>query len=426
MLYYDRGGPGEELGTEELRQGLHSALEKLGPRRKVLIVPPDITRFHSRAGELTRLAWQYYGERVSAILPAVGTHFPMTEQEIRRMYGETPLGLFRVHDWRRDTVTLGEVPSEYIREQSEGRLDYGWPAQTNRLLPEGGFDLILSVGQVVPHEVVGMASYTKNIFVGAGGVESINRSHYLGAVYGLERMMGRADTPVRRVIDYAAQHFAGPLPIVYVHTVVARDGQGRLVTRGLYIGDDPSCFTLAAELAQKVNITLLDRPLAKAVVYLNPEEFKSTWLGNKSIYRTRMALADGGELVVLAPGLREFGEDAQIGRLIRKYGYVGTERVLELVKDNRDLRENLSAAAHLIHGSTEGRFTVTYCPGKLGREDIEAVNFRYGDLGAMLKRYDPEKLRDGPNRLPGGEEVFFVSNPGVGLWASRERFQGRA
>ena len=422
MLLYSRGDENDNLSSEDLKEGLCAALEKLGPKKKVLAVPPDFTRCHSRAGELTFFAWQYYGSGLTDILPALGTHAAMTEAEIRQMYGEIPLELFREHKLRSELTTLGEVPAEFVREVSEGRVDYSWPAQVNRLLVEGGFDLILSVGQVVPHEVSGMANYNKNIFIGTGGADGINKSHFLGAAYGMERIMGRADNPVRRVINYASEHFAKDMPIVYVLTVVGVDKDGALRTRGLFIGDDIGCFNLAAELSLKVNFQMLDEPLQKVVVYLDPAEYKSTWLGNKSIYRTRMAMADGGELIVLAPGVSQFGEDAQIDQLIRKYGYVGTDGVLEAVKNNDDIRQNLSAAAHLIHGSCESRFTITYCPGKLSKEEIEAVNFRYADVWEMKQRYDPEKLQDGYNVLADGEEIYFISNPAIGLWSFKERF----
>jgi len=421
MLLYKRGSEDDILSREDLNAGLYEALDKLGKRKKVLAVPPDITRFYSRAGELTFMAWQYYGNRLTDVLPAVGTHSPMTEDEIRKMYGQTPLNLFRKYNWRNDTVTLGVVPAEFIREVSEGKLDYDWPAQVNKLLVEGGFDLILSIGQVVPHEVIGMANYNKNIFVGTGGPEGINKSHFLGAVYGMERIMGRVDTPVRKVLNYACEHFAKDMPIVYVQTVVNSSANGP-ITRGLFIGDDEECFRLAAALSLKVNFQMLDKPLKKVVVYLDPQEYKSTWLGNKSIYRTRMAMADGGELIVLAPGLKEFGEDKEIDRLIRKYGYVGTEKVLDDVHKNEELRNNLSAAAHLIHGSSEGRFETTYCPGKISQKEIESVNFKYADLKKMQAMYNPEKLKDGFNTI-NGEEIFFISNPGLGLWSWRERFK---
>jgi len=423
MLYYKKGSDQTVLTDEDLKHGLFEALQLLGEKKKVLALPPDFTRFHSRAGILTKHAYEFYREKLTDILPAIGTHFPMSEVEIDKMFPSVPANLFRNHDWRNDVVTLGEVPAEFLKEVSEGKVDYPWPAQVNKLLVEGGFDLILSIGQVVPHEVVGMANYNKNIFVGTGGSEGIHKSHFLGAAYGMERMMGRADTPVRKVLNYASDHFAGDLPVMYVQTVIGRDEDGKLVVRGLFIGDDIEVFNLAAELSLKVNFQMVDKPLKKVVVYLDPEEFKSTWLGNKSVYRTRMAIADGGELIVLAPGLREFGEDRQIDRLIRKYGYVNTPRVLELVDQNEDLRSNLSAAAHLIHGSSEGRFSITYCPGYLSREEIESVNFKYADLQEMIKIYNPEKLKDGFNTLSDGEEIFYISNPALGLWAAEERFK---
>jgi len=421
-LFFAAGSPTTEMSDADLRVNLFAALERLGERKRVLAVPPDFTRFHSQAGVLTEMAWEFYGERLVDVLPALGTHTAMPDQQIATMFGKTPRGLFRVHDWRNDIVTLGEVPGEFIHEVSEGKVDYPWPAQVNKLLRDGGHDLILSIGQVVPHEVVGMANGNKNIFVGTGGVMGIHRSHFLGAVYGMERMMGRADTPVRRVLNYASDHFAQDLPIVYVQTVVGKNAEGKLAVRGMFVGDDAECFELAAELALKVNFTLMDREIKKAVVYLDPHEFHSTWLGNKTVYRTRMALADGAELIVLAPEVHEFGEDKTIDKLIRKYGYCGTPATLEAVKNDPELAGNLSAAAHLIHGSSEGRFRIRYCPGHLTREEIEAAHFEYGDLKEYMKKYDPEVLKDGWNVVD-GEEIFYISNPGLGLWAYEGRFK---
>ncbi len=416
-LFFAAGSASLELTPDDYRAGLFSALTMLGERRRVLVVPPDITRLHSKAGELTELLWQYYGDRLVDVMPALGTHKPMSDVQIAGMFGGTPHSLFRVHDWRNDVVTLGEVPGEFIHEVSEGRLSYAWPAQVNRLLLEGGHDLILSVGQVVPHEVVGMANGVKNIFIGTGGPLGIHRSHFLGAVYGMERMMGRAETPVRRVLNYASERFAGRLPqIVYVQTVIAKNDAGRLVMRGLFIGDDAECFERAAALSLECNFERLDRPVKKAIVYLDPVEFRSTWLGNKAVYRTRMALADAAELIVLAPGVREFGEDAAIDRLIRRFGYCGTPSALDAVTHDDELAANLSAAAHLIHGSSEGRFRIRYCPGGLTRQEVESVGYEFGSLAD----YDAAKLQDGWN-VVGGEEIFYVSNPGLGLWA----YEGR-
>ena len=424
MLACSYGGKDIQIDGEKLEELLCSALETIGSRKKVLAIPPDFTRYHSRAGDLTRIARDFYGERLTDILPALGTHSAMTSAQLSTMFTGIPESLFRVHKFREDIVTLGTVPKEFIREVSEGKLDYEWPAQVNRLLVEGEYDLILSLGQVVPHEVIGMANYNKNIFVGTGGSEGINKSHFLGAVYGMERIMGRADNPVRRVLNYASEHFADELPIVYAHTVIGRDESGALVIRGLFVGDDIECFERAAELSLEVNFTMVDKPFDRVVVYLDPSEFKSTWLGNKSVYRTRMAIADGGELIVLAPGVKEFGEDKEIDALIRTYGYVTTGEILDAVKERDDIRQNLSAAAHLIHGSSEGRFSITYCPGGLTREEIESVNYTYADINEMKQRYDPAKLSDGWNDLPTGERIYYIPNPAIGLWSQRDRFTG--
>lgn len=417
-LIHASGSPTSDLGPHDLRLALEGALAALGDRRRVLAVPPDFTRRHSQAGPITCLLHELLGDRLTDVLPALGTHEEMTGAELSKMYPTLPRELMRVHRWRKDIVTLGEVPAEFVSEQTEGVWTEPWPAETNELIASGGHDLILSIGQVVPHEVIGMANYNKNIFVGAGGVRGINESHFLSAAYGMERIMGRADNPLRRIMNYAQDHFCRELPLVYVLTVVSG---GKI--RGLFIGDNVECFEKAAELSLEVNFDLLPEQPQKMVVYLEPGEFKSTWLGNKAIYRTRMAIADGGELVILAPGVRTFGEDPDIDRLIRQFGYRTTPEVLRFVDESPDLRANLSAAAHLIHGSPENRFSVTYCPGHLSKDEIEGVGYQYGDLAEMLAKYDPEKLTSGWNEVD-GERFYFIENPALGLWAHKSRLPG--
>jgi nickel-dependent lactate racemase len=425
--YFARGGVNDNLTTADKREALAQTLKVIGrPLRRVLLLPPDHTRLNSDAGELTRLLYELLSPAVEVdIMPALGTHSPMTEGQLRMMFGNTiPLERFKVHDWRNNVRQVGEVSGDLVRQWSENRVDYSVRVMVSNLL-FAGYDLILSIGQIVPHEVVGMANYTKNIVVGAGGFDIINKSHFLGAAYGMERMMGRIDTPVRRLFNYAVDTFLKDLPIVSILTVMQKSKTGsNMIMRGLYAGDDMETFTLGARLSQKVNFDLLEKPLKKVVVFLDPHEFKSTWLGNKAVYRTRMAMADKGELIILAPGLKEFGEDKEIDRLIRKYGYRGTPATLAAVKANEELRNNLSAAAHLIHGSSEGRFSITYCPGpETTQEAVRSVGFEAADLAAMLKRYNPDTLKDGFNRLPDGEEIFYISNPALGLWALRSHFE---
>ena len=423
MIYFQKGSETTEISPDEMRMAVFSALDQLGKRENVLVVPPDITRYHSRAGAITSDIHSYYQEHLKDVMPALGTHAPMTSEEIDKMFAGVPHDLFRVHDWRNDVVTVGTIPGPKVKEITGGLIDTEWPAQLNKLVLQGGHDLILSVGQVVPHEVIGMANYNKNLFVGTGGSAGINQSHFIGAVYGIENVLGRADNPVRAILNYASDHFTTHLPIVYIQTVMGKNDRDELIMRGLYIGDSVDVFTLAADLSLKVNFNLLDEPLTKVVVYLEPEEFRTTWLGNKAVYRTRMAMADGGELIVLAPGLKEFGEDKEIDRLIRKYGYRGTPETLKALEQNQELRDNLGAAAHLIHSSSEGRFSITYCPGHVTQEEVEGVNFQYADLEAMLKKYDPSSLQDGYNTLTNGEKIYYISNPAVGLWAHKGRFK---
>jgi nickel-dependent lactate racemase len=421
-------GETTSINNNDLRELVSQVLQQAGELKRVLVLPPDHTRLNSMAGPITAVIYEKLtadGVQVD-ILPTLGTHNPMTEAQLRMMFGESiPLDAFKVHDWRNGIVRKGEISGDMLSELSGGKVDYSVGVEVNKMLFDG-YDVIFSVGQVVPHEVVGMANYTKNIVVGAGGSDIINKSHFLGAACNMETILGRADSPVRRLFNHAVDTYLSELPITYILTVMEQDyNTGEMHMRGFYAGDDAAPYNKACELAQKVNITLLDREPKKVVVYLDPHEFQSTWLGNKSVYRTRMAIADDGELIVLAPALHEFGEDPTIDKLIRKFGYKGTPATLKAVDENEELRSNLGAAAHLIHGSSEGRFSITYCPGEGGvtLDEVRSVGFEAAPYAEMAARYNPDELKDGFNTMPDGEEIFYISNPALGLWAYKEKFQ---
>ncbi len=423
VVHFAQGGADLQIDAEQTGELIDSMLAELGSMRRVLLLPPDGTRRHSGAGEIAAFIYQRLKGRAEVdVLPTLGTHVPMTEAELLEMYPGIPLSAFRVHDFRKGLALLGEVPASFIEHVSGGVLSYPVRCEVNAALLKGRYDRIISIGQLVPHEVVGIANHNKNVFVGVGGKDIIDRTHFLSAVCGMESNMGRAQTPVRAVLDYMSGQLARDLPITYVLTVRQRDAAGVMRTRGLYAGDDEACFHAGVPLVQRVNMKLLETPLTKVVVYLDPAEFKSTWLGNKAVYRTRLAIADRGELVIVAPGVRSFGEDAGIDRLIRKHGYRGSAETLSRVKSDPELGESLSAAAHLIHGSSEGRFTIRWAPGGLERGAVEAAGYEYGDCAELGRRYDPSRLREGMNRLPDGEEVFFISNPALGLWGLRANF----
>ncbi len=410
MIYEKEGG----LSREELQTALEKSLDgkKLS---KVLLLPPDFTRMYSGAGVITEIYYQLLKDKCQVdIMPALGTHFAMTEEEWKAFFGSVPFDRMVVHNWRSDVVKLGEVPASFVSEVSEGLVNDSIDVEVNRKVVDPSYDLVISIGQVVPHEVVGMANYSKNIFVGCGGSSMINSSHMLGAFYGMERIMGKDFSPVRRVFDYAEEHFMAKVPLMYVLTTTTNKGD-EITLHGLYIGRERSIFEAAVKKSQEINLTHMKERMKKVVVYLDPREFKSTWLGNKAIYRTRMAIADGGELIVLAPGVRGFGEDEENDKLIRKYGYVGREQVLKLVEENEDLKNNLSVAAHLIHGSSDGRFTITYCAGGLTKAEVEGAAFCYVPYEEMAKKYDPAVLTDGFHNVD-GEEIFYISNPALGLW----------
>ncbi len=423
------GSAETQIDRAALEAHLDSLIETLVVEpgvKRLLLIPPDITRMNSRAGDITAYLWDRLHDRVHIdILPALGTHKPMTREECVKLFGpDVPFERVLVHDWRNGLDELGEIPAERLGELSGGRFAQPMQVAVNKLLTTGGYDRVFSIGQVVPHEVIGMANYTKNIMIGVGGQDTINKSHFLGAVCGMESIMGRTDSPVRRALNEAFDGFVRErCPVTFILTVIGQGPDG-LALRGLYAGDDALPFERAAALSKEVNFDVLDRPVKRCVVYLDPEEFHSTWLGNKAIYRTRMAMADDGELIVIAPAVRMFGEDPEIDRLIRKYGYRGTPHTLEALEKHPELAGNLSAAAHLIHGSSEGRFNVTYCTGEgLSGDEVRGVGYDHRDVNDAQQQYSPAALGEvaGWHTDTDGQEFFYIPNPALGLWAEASR-----
>jgi len=396
-----------------------------GPKR-VLLLPPDITRAHSGAGLLTEMLYNLFKDEAEVhVIPTLGQHVPHTRDENLRMFGSIPEEHIHAHDWRGGCVKIGEVPADFVKEVTAGAADWALPIVLNRMLIEEPWDLVINVGHVVPHEVLGFANHNKNYFIALAGKDLICASHMAAACCGIENNLGTLITPLRACFNKAEEDYLGDLPDLYVQIVMARNEQDELVHTGIYVGDDLETYLEAARQSRQQNITVFDEPLAKVVCVMQEDEFVSTWVANKAVYRTRMALADDGELIIIAPGLKRFGEQPEVDALIRKYGYVGTSKVMEQYRTNADMQDLAHATAHLIHGSSEGRFSITYAPGHMSRQEIEGVNFCYADLGETLAKYPPEDLREGFNELPGGERIFFIPTPSAGLWSTREKLFNR-
>ncbi len=384
--------------------------------KRVLLLPPDITRAHSGAGWMTEILYNFFSLMSDVyIMPTLGQHQPHTPEQNKWMFGDIPEEKILKHDWLNDCIRIGTIPACYVKRITENKADWGIPVSINKTLIEEKWDIIINIGHVVPHEVLGFANHNKNYFIGLGGKEMICASHMAAACYGIENNLGNMVTPLRHCYNKAEAELLWQLPDVYIQTVMKYDEQGNLVHSGFYCGDDLDTYIMAAKHSMTDNITVVP-PLKKVVAIMQGDEFFSTWVANKAIYRTRKAMDDGGELIIIAPGLKRFGEQDDVDQIIRRYGYVGTPKVMELWKKHEELQDLTHATAHLIHGSSEGRFKITYAPGHLSKQEIESVNFSFLDIDRAMDMYNPDKLKNGFNNLPNGEEIYFINTPSAGLW----------
>ena len=396
--------------------------------KRVLLLPPDLTRAHSGVGWMTEHLFhslEGMGTDVH-VIPTLGQHVPHTEEDNRWMFGTIPNNRIHAHDWRDGVTHVGTVPAEYVRQMTGGKVDWEMPIDLNSMLLDQQWDLIINIGHVVPHEVLGFANHNKNYFIGLGGKRTLGSSHMASAVYGIENNLGNLLTPVRACFNYAEEQFLSHLPDVYLQVVMDYDDAGKLRHTGVYVGDDVETYYDAARASRAQNFTTFEKPVHKVVAVMQADEFRATWVANKAVYRTRMAIADGGELLVIAPGVERFGEQPEVDALIRKYGYLSQAEVLELFAREADMQDIPHGTAHLVHGSAEGRFTITYAPGHLSREEIESVGYRYMNIDDALDRYSPDVMVDGWNTMPDGEEVFYISTPSAGLWSTVEKLDQRA
>jgi nickel-dependent lactate racemase len=421
----------DHISSEKIEQLMQQTVDEAKKRicakpKRVLLLPPDITRAHSGVGRMTEILYNLLCDEAEVhVIPTLGQHVPHTPQENVRMFGTIPEEQIHAHDWRGDCVRVGTIAADYVKETTGGAADWDIPIDINRTVIEGNWDIIINVGHVVPHEVLGFANHNKNYIIGLGGKDTICTAHMAAACYGIENNLGTLITPLRACFNKAEDEFLADLPDLYVQVVMARNANDELVHTGVHVGDDLDTYLEAAKQSREQNITVFDEPLKKVVCVMQGDEFFSTWVANKAVYRTRMALADGGELIIIAPGLKRFGEQPEVDELIRKFGYSGTPAVMEAYRTEPMLQDLAHGAAHLIHGSSEGRFKITYAPAELSKEEIEGVNFSYADLDETLAKYPPDKLKEGFNDLPSGERVFFIPTPSAGLWATREKLYGR-
>lgn len=401
---------------------------KISKLRRVLLLPPDLTRAHSGVGWMTEHLYHRLDQLGAEVhvIPTLGQHVPHTPKDNQWMFGSIPEERIHAHDWRNGVTHVGTVPAEFVREKTGGVVDWEMPIDLNTMLINEAWDLIINIGHVVPHEVLGFANHNKNYFIGLGGKRTLGSSHMASAVYGIENNLGNLLTPVRACFNYAEEQFLSHLPDVYLQVVMDYDDAGQLQHTGIYVGDDLETYYDAARASREQNFTTFDKPVQKIVAVMQADEFRATWVANKAVYRTRMALADGGELLVIAPGVERFGEQPEVDALIRKYGYLSQAEVLDLYGREADMQEIPHGTAHLVHGSAEGRFTITYAPGHLTRSEIEAVGYQYLDLESAQERYDPNVLVDGWNTMPDGEEIFYISTPSAGLWSTNEKLDQRA
>jgi len=403
---FGRGSPESALTEHELAIIVKQGLEAIRPHERVLAIVPDKTRDDS-TDILFPIAAEILEERGVACFDALiaqGTHPPMSEDQKLSKLGIGSSGFpGRLFDHRWDLpdelVTLGELSEATVIRLTGGLLTHAVPVSLNKLLARGVYDTVLVFGATVPHEVAGFAGGAKYFFPGVAGPELTHSTHWLGALAGIENIIGQTETPTRHLIEAAADLIAAQ--IISLNTVVSRTADGRLITHALFAGDIREAFRRAVEVSKQVHIRYTGRKY-KTVVALLDRHYDELWVGGKASYKLGAIIEDGGELIIFAPHLIRISETH--GELIEKYGYAPLESVRDMLGVSPELRENLCIAAHLAHVAYAGRiddqgrvvprYRITMATG-LDEATCKKVNLGYLDY----RTFDYEKLREDPDTL---------------------------
>lgn len=389
------------LTTSSLTEIIHAALDVVQPGERVLAIIPDKTR-DDNTHVLFPIATEFLTKRGVAsfdALVAQGTHPPMSEtQKCTKIGADTFAGQLFDHRWDDPTelITLGELSAETVKELTNGLIENAVPVSINKLLAPGIYDTVLVFGATVPHEVAGFAGGAKYFFPGVAGPELTHTTHWLGALAGIENIIGQVDTPTRRLIEAATDLIEAR--IISLNTVVSRTSDDELVTYALFTGDIREAFRRAAEVSRQVHIRYTGRKYKKVVALLDPH-YDELWVGGKASYKLGAIIEEGGELIIYAPHLTRLSETH--GALIEKYGYAPLESVRDMLGISQELRENLCIAAHLAHvayagrlderGKVVPRYKITMATG-LDEETCRRVNLGYLDHRTFEMAPDDDTL----------------------------------
>ncbi len=379
--------------------------------KRVLVIVPDLTRTMPLPF-FFRLIVRELLPRVRALdfLVALGTHPPLDDDALNRLFGVTPqerassyAGIQLInHAWKTPEalVTLGTIPASEISRLSDGLLQVSVPVRINRLVME--YDHLLVCGPVFPHEVAGFSGGNKYFFPGISGPDVIDATHWLGALMTSSRIIGTKDTSVRQVINRAASLI--PRPKHAFCCVVSTAG-----VHGVFYGDPEAAFDQAADLSARVHIRTVPQPF-RSVLALLPLMYDDMWVGAKGMYKVDPVVADGGEVILYGPHISELSRSH--GELIRKIGYHVRDFFLAQWDQYKDYpwgilahSTHLKGTGRFLNGVEQPRIAVTLATG------ISAAVCREVNLGYL----DPRSI-DVATWPQNHDEMLVVPHAGEMLY----------
>lgn len=417
-MAHGKGNAKNPLSTRESEALIAEALQdSVFTGKKILLITPDLSR-SCPLPFLFRMIHSVLAPRVSQldVMVALGTHPPLNEEQMNRLFGMTPQDRqsrfakvrFLNHAWQDadSLLSLGTIPASDIAELTEGLFSMDVPVTINKAILD--YDILLVVGPVFPHEVVGFSGGNKYFYPGIAGKEIIDFFHWLGAVITNPKIIGTKYTPVRAVLDRAAK-------------MIPRERRAlALVVKekdlyGLYYGTPEEAWSDAADLSNSLHIIYKDHPY-HTVLSCAPEMYDELWVGAKCMYKLEPVVADGGELIIYAPHIHEIA--ASHGRIIREIGYHTRDYFLK--QWDRFKHYPWGVLAHSTHvrgigtfenGVEKPRIRVTLATG-IPESICREINLGYRDPATIRPSDYEGREEEGILLVPhAGEQLYKLRNP---------------
>lgn len=421
------------MNTERVTALVKETLESLAsiwPVKSgcVLLILPERQRLWDKVRDLARIVHAALVERQWQVIVLIA-RYPgeqaLSPAERAELLPTIPADSFQATANLRQ-LPVGEIPADVVREACGGLIEDPLPLTLPALFNAETWDGVVNLEAVVPNDLLGFTGPPQNRWLGLAGREFLNAASRIALLSGWENNIANLVAPLRQCLFWADKNcWPANLPRLDIAVVWGDNFRNERSPIGFYAGVGEEAYLQAALLSRQHNVTVVEEGLQRVVAFFPGLRFASLWDVQQLLPRLAMCLADGGELILLAPGIERLAADDAPLAVYRRTGYLGAAELRERQRTDPELGNEPWLATHLLNGSTNGRSKIYHALDGIDAETLRALNLWPMELEETLFRYRPAKAKAGWNITNEGEKFFFIPDPTAGLWSTKKRLMNR-